>query len=178
MAVFAVYIEKQTQYFGELRTFGNTYHYETEVAQPFDDEGVANQVAQLENDVTQSTVDFIRWKTWGPTDGAPLANVMRAEGELAFTGSAVASPGMYVEACALIVIEIGRSPVLNRRRWLRKFIRLPGYSGGVLAPDVISGRAPLPPAAQADFVTIGNLIKNIGIAGGGTVNLVTEGGSF
>jgi hypothetical protein len=161
MAVFAVYIEKQSQYFGELAVFGNTYHYSTDPGQVFLDQAVAEDVAAAEAVVTQSSVDFIRWQTWGPTDGAPLANVMREAGELAFSGGGSAVAGTYKEACALVVLEIARSPLLNRRRWLRKFVRVPGGATMGLTGDTLAGSAPLSPELQALLVAYGNEIKTM-----------------
>lgn len=175
MATFAVSIRKQSQYFGELRTFGNTYHYSTDVGEPFDDEAVATSVAIAEKEITQSTVEFIGWESWGPTDGAPLANVMRASGEFDGFGEGVASPGTYKEACALVVWPIARSPVFNRKRWLRKFIRVPGYSFEVTAPDVLAGSAPMSAGMQGALVAFGNDVKNIPY-GASTANLSTEDG--
>lgn len=176
MAVFALTIEKQVVYQGELHSFGNTYHYKTDVGQVFDDLDVATEVADAERRVTQNNVDFVGWRTWGPTDGTALANVIRASGDLAFSGNAIVNPSMYKEACVLCVIEIARSPVLNRRRWLRKFVRLGGSTAAAFADDVVSGAAPLPAAVQASFVSYMNNVKNAGGASGDAYGLCTEDG--
>ncbi len=175
MAVFAVYIEKQSQYFGELAVFGNTYHYSTDPAQTFNDQAVAEDVAAEEQKVMQSTVDFLSWQTWGPTDGAPLANVMRAAGEFAFSGTGTAIAGTYKEACALVVLEIARSPLLNRRRWLRKFVRVPGGPTFGMTGDTLAGSAPLSPELQAHLVAYGNAIKTMPNVSG-AYTLCTEAG--
>lgn len=175
MAVFAVYIEKQVEYFGQLEVFGNTYHYSTVPGQTFDDEGTAIHCADEEKLVTQSNVEFIGWRTWGPTDGTQLANIIRASGELDGFGQALANPSTYKEACALIVLEIDRSPVLNRRRWLRKFLRMPG--GSTQMPDnVISGRDEIPPTLQDELVAYGNGVKRAPGPGADPYGLCTEDG--
>lgn len=175
MGVFAVYIKKEARYFGELRPFGNTYHYRTAAGQSFADQTVAEAVAEHERAVTSSEVTFTGWTTWGPTDGPDLGNVIRASGDLAGTGEGTPNAGMYREACALVVIEISRSAVLNRRRWLRKFLRSPGVAGVGLNDQVLSGGYELPAGVQADLVAYGNNIKNI-FQGADDVQLCTAEG--
>lgn len=176
MAVFAVYIKKEASYFGEVRPFGNTYHYKTAPGQVFNDQVVAEAVAAHEKAVTQASVTFTGWTSWGPTDGPALGNVIRENGPLSGPGAGAISPGTYREACALVVIEISRSPVLNRRRWLRKFLRNPGSAAAGMQTAVLQGSAPLTPALQADLVAYGNNIKNIS-QGGTSVGLCTEQGA-
>ncbi len=175
MAVFAVYIKKETGYFGEVRPFGNTYHYETAPGQTFEDQAVAEELIRLEKGVTSSDATFTGWTTWGPTDGNALANVIRASGDASGAGQGQASSGMYKEACALVVIEISRSAMLNRRRWLRKFIRVPGAPAVGIASTILSGESPLPAALQTALVNYGNDIKTI-TTGTEFVDLVTESG--
>nr|CRY95240.1 hypothetical protein [uncultured prokaryote] len=127
MAVFAIYIQKEARYFGQLRTFGNTYHYEVSDVQTFDDRVAAEYVADAERAVTNSDVTFLRWQTYGPTDGSQVDNVMREDGELTGSGQHLVEAGLYVEACVLVVWPLPRSPVTNRKRWLRKFLRSPGF---------------------------------------------------
>ncbi len=175
MSVFAVYIKKESPYFGETRPFGNTYHYKTAPGQTFNDATVAAAVLAEERKVTQSTVQFKGWTTWGPTDGPALGNVIRQSGSVNQPGLATAAAGTYKEACALVVIEIDRSPVLNRRRWLRKFLRNPGIDGVSMNTDTLAGVAPIIPSIQAGLVAYGNAIKNIS-QGGTSVGLCTEKG--
>lgn len=175
MGVFAVYIKKEASYFGEVRPFGNTYHYKTAPGQTFNDEAVAEAVALEERKVTQGSVTFKGWTTWGPTDGPPLGNVIREQGTLTGVGQGPVANAMYREVCALVVIEIARSPILNRRRWLRKFLRNPGVVGDSLSDQMLAGAAPLGPAFQTGMKAYGNAIKNIS-QGGTSVGLCTEAG--
>lgn len=175
MAVFAVYIKKEVDYFGEVSPFGNTYHYETDPGQSFDDAAVAASLIAAEREVTQNTVKFIGWTSWGPTDGTALANVIRDGGVTDLQGLAFATAGTYRETAALVVIEIARSAVLNRRRWLRKFIRVPGSTTGSLPTGILQGSTPLSASVAAEFVAYGNKIKNIDM-NATTLPLVTEQG--
>lgn len=124
MAVFAIYIEKETEYFGERRKFGNIYHYRTAPGELFNDANVAQAVHDAEQNVLSPDADFVGWQSYGPTDGPVFDNVMREDGTFADSGNALAGASMYAEACLLCVWPLARSPVTNRKRWLRKFIRL------------------------------------------------------
>lgn len=145
MAVFGVYIEKEVDYFGRRRSMGNTYHYQTGTSQIFNDEAVARQVAEAEQTVTQASVRFTRWVTWGPTDGDSFDNVMREDGEFDFAGIGIQEGAQYREACLLCVWPLPRSETTNRKRWLRKFIRL-GSAATALSDSQVAGVNPLDPA--------------------------------
>ncbi len=153
MAVYALYIEKEVDYFGGRKVMGNTYHYLTDFGEPFRDAAVAQEVADAEKLVTSSDVEFTAWRTWGPSDGPVIDNIIREGGELTGNGQAFPAPNMYREACALFVWPLPRSPVLNRRRWLRKFIRIPGAPDGAFPAAVASGQAAMLPASQALLVS-------------------------
>lgn len=165
MAVFAVYIEKEVDYHGAMRPFGNTYHYSTQTGEPFPDDELARFVANEERLVTASDVRFVRYRTWGPTDGPIFDNVMREEGTLNYFGAGADPSGAYREACSLVVWPLPRSPVTNRRRWLRKFLRLGFGSGSAPGPTVIEGSAPLPADAIASLVAYGDAVRSPGALG-------------
>jgi hypothetical protein len=148
MPVFAVYIEKEVDYFGGSQVMGNTYHYQTDPLEPFNDAGFAAAVADAEKTVTSSQVRFTGWRTWGPTDGPVIDSIIRDSGPLSGTGSQAAQVGMYAEACALFAWPLPRSPVLNRKRWLRKFIRMPGGGGVAWTPAIYAGQAKLTSAQK------------------------------
>lgn len=160
MATFAVYIEKSVAFMGNPNdVFGNTYHFNVDPATDIDDEALALAVADAERAVTELTIQFTRWVTWGPTDGAAVDNVMREDGILDFTGSVATVPEIYRTVCALVVWRLPRSPVTNRRRWLRKFLR--SATGVPVDPAVISGQNPFPADAEAAFATYASAIRNV-----------------
>lgn len=175
MAVFAVYIEKETSYTGETRRLGNTYHYQTAAGQTFDDADVATFIKDQEVQITSADVDFVGWTTWGPTDGPAINNVIRDSGTFNEPGQGGLVPGMYAENCALVVQEISRSPVLNRRRWLRKFIRLAAIPGAGYNDSVLRGTAELDPAVRQALEDYLNAVSDVP-SGGGSVFLSTENG--
>jgi hypothetical protein len=174
MSVFAVYIQKETDYFGGRRKFGNTYHYQTAPAQPFNDQAVVDQIVAAERPVTDNQVDFVGWTTWGPTDGSTFDNVIRESGELSGTGGNTIADAYYKEACMLVVWPMPRSPVTNRRRWLRKFLRMSGPSG--LSPNQLSGQDPLTPADRSLMVTTYADPVTVVTSGGASSELCSEDG--
>lgn len=151
MAVFAVYIEKETMYNGALRRFGNTYHYVTDTGEPFDDALAAQQISDAEKAVTSPSVAFKAWRSWGPTDGPAFENVMRDEGVLTGNGTGADPAGLYAEVCSLIVWPLPRSAATNRKRWLRKFLRQAVGDTNLVA-DVIEGRQALPAANKSELI--------------------------
>lgn len=160
MAVFAVYIQKRTAYHGEERTFGNTYHYRTTTGEPFDDENVANQVMQAERAITSTDVRFIGWKTWGPTDGTAFDSVVREDGVWDLGGGGTDPGGVYREACTLVVWPMDRSPTTNRKRWLRKYLRL-ATGPTAEAPTVYEGSTAFSQAALDAFSNYAASVRDI-----------------
>lgn len=152
MAVFAVYIKKETEYQGGLREFGNTYHYRTNSGQVFNDENVINSVADAERAVTSDKVTFVQGTTWGPVDGPQFNSVMRGSVELSGTGNSPSPAGMYKEACILAVWPMERSALTNRRRWLRKFLRMATIGVSISAEEA-SGSAKIQESDLDIFVS-------------------------
>ncbi len=178
MSVFAVHITKKTQYAGGLREFGNTYHYRTLPGQTFQDVDVINEVAAAERQVTSEEVTFVRGVTWGPTDGTKFDNVMRETVDLTGPGSSPSPEGMYREACILAVWPMPRSPVTNRKRWLRKFLRM-GTIGTSISPQEASGAAALSFADRALFVSgYVDPVTQVGGPSGDSYELCSEDGDL
>lgn len=122
MPVIGFRIVKQADFEGSLKEFGNTYHYDVDPAGPPPDQEIAEELAAAEKAVTCSWANFVRWESWGPTDGPDLQNVMREQGDLTGPGQAN-DQNAYREVCSLIVFPLPRAPVTNVRRWCRKFGR-------------------------------------------------------
>lgn len=143
MAVFATRIIKEAEFQGAMRRFGNTYHYNAPLSAPFNDQEIGEGLADLEGTITSSSVRFVGWQTWGPTDGDAVDNVMREDGELDFTGDGMAQTDVFREVCMLLVWPLPRSEVRNRKRWLRKFIRMAAPSDNDLSAGVYAGVDPI-----------------------------------
>lgn len=176
MAVFAVHIKKRTQYAGGPQEFGNTYHYRTDLGQTFLDEDVIAEVVAAERQITSQDVTFVQGTSWGPTDGPDFDNVMRGSVELSGTGNSPSPPGMYREACILAVWPMERSPVTNRKRWLRKFIRMASI-GASISPEEASGAVAIQAADLSVFASayVGP-VTAVGGASGNAYELCSEEG--
>lgn len=175
MAVFAVRIIKRELFEGLETEFGNTYHYLTTLGEPFSDAGVASALATAEKAVTSSAVDFVRYETWGPTEGSAFDNVIRERGTLSGTGSGNDVPGMYRECCAVVAWELPRSPSTNRRRWCRKFIRVPAWAAGSWTTAQLAGQAAIPAGYVTALTTYGNAVASVTVSAN-TYELCTKNG--
>jgi|SRR5215204_70483 len=140
--VFAVRTVKRTDYFGGPKELGNVYFYKMPIGVTFDDEAAALECAAAEKLVTTAAMTFIRWETWGPTNQGQFENVMRETGSLTGVGGIATPAGAYKEACSLVVWPLPRSPLKNRRRWSRKFLRH-GFGSSAPGSAVLEGSAPL-----------------------------------
>lgn len=176
MAVFAWSIEKEGRYFGQPVRFGNTYHYLTDLVEFARDAEVAQQLIEAERQVLASDIRVVGWKSWGPTEGTEFANVMREDGVVDLPGLRTPLPAQYMESCALVVWPLPRSPVTNRKRWLRKFLRK--ASSGFETDPVIAGKDPMDSGAR-DFFN-GNYIEAVTTIAtiDGTKQLCTEDGTL
>lgn len=175
MSVFAVRIVKKDRYGGGEKEFGNTYHFETNTLEAFDDASVALMLAAEEKKIVQQTVDFVRWESWGPTDGAKFDNVMREKQPLSGTGAGLTITGMYREAAVVVVWPLPRSPITNRRRWLRKFIRCPAPVGASFTDGMISGADAMTTTVKQAFLDYANAVVGSGFLNMGA-ELCTEDG--
>lgn len=174
MAVFALRVVKQAAFEGSFREFGNTYHYRTNPDEPFEDASVANQVAEAERQVTSNAIEFIRWETWGPTDGTEFDNVLRESGALDGFGAIALSVPLMREYGALVTWPLPRSPITNRKRWLRKFLR--SAPGGSLTTAQAETGGPLPAANLAALEDYAATVRDITSVGLFTYPLVNDAG--
>lgn len=176
MAVFGVYIEKETSYEGVAERFGNTYHYQTDFGDAFDDQEVAERLKDAEKNITQNTVAFVGWRTWGPTDGPAADNVIRETGTFNESGSGLNEADMYAENAIVVHWEVQRSPLTNRRRWLFKFIRLCGASDTNWTPAQLRGSDPIDGLFRSQVATYAENVRNFTTLGGSNINLCNEQG--
>lgn len=179
MAVYAFHIQKEMDYKGVREPFGNTYHYlegpddewgETE----FSDLGVA--VARLEQAYMPGGVAFTQFTVWGPTDGPENENVIVLTQDLDFNGTQTAvEPTTFRTTAALVYWPIPRSPVHNRRRWLRKFFR--PIEGVTADENFWNGTGTIPDDEREQFVDdYVNACRTVA-TGGGNGELCSEDGA-
>jgi hypothetical protein len=122
MAVFAVAIKKSCQWRGAAAEFSNVYHYNTLPSQGFGDRDVIDALVAAEKLVHDVGVSFVEARTFGPTDGTQADNVMREVVDLGGTGQYGEDQAAYREGAWLIQWPLTRSPVLKRKRFLRKWV--------------------------------------------------------
>jgi hypothetical protein len=127
LGVYACNIQKDISFKGGMENVGNTYHHEVDDTTPPGDAvwaDLVNTLVLAESAWLPNEVKFTRATVWGPTDGPTIDNVIQFDtdpaGDGDITGVVI---GTYRTVAALMVWELPRSPVLNRRRWLRKFMR-------------------------------------------------------
>jgi hypothetical protein len=163
LPVIACYIQKEVDYFGERRTLGNTYHYLVSNPDSLDDEAMAIEVKNAEKAVATQEVKFVGWRTWGPTDGSEFANVMREDGVFNEFGTLANILNMYREQCLLAVWPLTRSVATNRKRWLRKFLRL-SYPPGLSPSASVQAGSSAMSAAQLAAVksSYADQVANVG----------------
>lgn len=124
MGVYAVSVEKETQFRNQTERFSNIYHYSITAPVPGDYENLANAVVDRDRAAYPSAVAFKQVRVWGPVEGPAGDNKMRFEGPLAVNGTRTASAtAMYPELCVVVSTYVGRSPVHNRKIFVRKYIR-------------------------------------------------------
>lgn len=124
MAVFAVSITKQKSWRGENQEFSNVYHYRTDVAEPFNDQGVVDALVAAESPLFGSSTQFVRARTWGPTDGSPADSVMREVIDLNQSGTGASNTSFYKEFAAMVYWPLGRYGSRNRPQYLRKWLHI------------------------------------------------------
>jgi hypothetical protein len=174
MAVFAVAIKKSVVWRGGGAEFSNVYHYNTNVGQTFEDRVVIDALVAAEKTIYDQGVSFVSARTYGPTDGTQADNVMREVVDLGGKGAAFDSATNYREGAWLIQWPLTRSPVLKRKRFLRKWVHT-RYSSLFNADGVSSG------ATAAPFAALQPLRDYAAVAaepriGAGTYNLCTKKG--
>lgn len=153
MPVYAVYIEKQVPFQGRNPVFGNTYHYKVPESASNDQlRNAANEVMSREQAVTVNEVNFVRLVTWGPTDQTEFDNIMRTDDIVEnTTGDLLENFESFREACLNVVWGLPRSEVHNRKRWLRKYLRMAGTASMPVAS--VQGFQSIPDGDKATIIS-------------------------
>lgn len=122
MAVFAVSITKRINWRGSNQEFSNVYHYKTGLMEPFPDTTIINKVADAERPIHGGQVEFVRGRTWGPTEGTQENNKMREVVQLSGNGTGPDQSGFYRELAIMVYWPLGRYGSRNRPQYLRKWL--------------------------------------------------------
>jgi hypothetical protein len=125
MGAYGVSVEKEIQFRGSAERITNVYHYAITIPVPADYDNLADAVVAKDKTAHVPTVAYKRVRVWGPTEGSQEDNRMRVDKEVTGNGSR-AAPGanLYPELCAVTSIYVGRSPIHNRKVFVRKYWRL------------------------------------------------------
>jgi hypothetical protein len=129
MAVFAVSITKEINWRGGPKKISNVYHYKTGIGETFPDIAVIDKLVTEEKKIYASTVNFVRGRTWGPTEQGKSASKMREVKELAGSGNLSPSSGFYPEFAIMLYWPLGRYGQRNRPQYLRKWHHLGRFVG-------------------------------------------------
>lgn len=125
MPAYAVSVEKDISFRNGTERIGNVYHYRIDLATQPDFENLADAVLARDRAAYPSVAAFKQLRIWGPTEGSEADNKMRLERSLNVNGLRTAtSVDIYPELSVVCSIFVGRSPVHNRKVFVRKYIRL------------------------------------------------------
>lgn len=159
MGVYAVSVIKEFKYKGVAERFANVYHYSTADGQPFLDEVVADAVVEAERKILGADTKIVQATTYGPTDQGEFANVLRETLDYNITGAVSYLPCHHA-AAVLISWGLPRSPVSNRRRWLRKYLHV-AYLPSDSSAEAAQGMVPLPQAAIQKYTDYAQEVSTV-----------------
>lgn len=125
MGAYAVSVEYETPFRGFSERTGNVFHYRITAAVESDYRKLAEGVVARLRLALPDSAAFKQVRVWGPVDGPQADNKMRYEALLTGNGTrtAVAS-NTYPELCYVVSMFVGRSPVKNRKVFVRKYLRV------------------------------------------------------
>lgn len=163
MPIYGASITKRFLYHGVQEEFSNVYHYNSGVIDSVAANAILDQLVQLERPVHASgPVFFVEGRVW-EVGGSPQENEMILVRDLSGQGSlAIATP--VHRACAVVVkLYLGRKSRTGRRVYLRKHVHSAGLPSSAVEEAV--GAAVLGATNKGPFLTYGNGIKNLTVAG-------------
>lgn len=135
MGAYGVSVEKKLTFRGLDERFANIYHYVISAPVETDYTNLADAVVARDKAAYPSAVTYLTTRVYGPTEGSKADNLMRLVRDESGAGTkSVTGSVIYPELCYVTAIYVGRSPVKNRKVFVRKYIRcLQGYTGGTNA---------------------------------------------
>lgn len=122
MAEYAVAIEKDTLFQGQLERFSNVYTFDTGVTESFEDLPIITRLVEIEKAVFGTAVNFRLGRSYGIA-GPSIGNVMREVVDLTGTGTQT-GPTVYRECAVCVTFDLPRSLILRRRRIGRKWLHV------------------------------------------------------
>ena len=124
MGAYGVSVEKKITFRGLDERFANVYHYVISVPVETDYTNLADAVLARDKAAYPNSVTYLTTRVYGPTEGSKADNLMRLVRDESGTGIKTTTGLLtYPELCYVTAIYVGRSPVKNRKVFVRKFIR-------------------------------------------------------
>lgn len=166
MALYAVAIEKECRFHGNVERFGNVYYYEGPIFQAGDENyrRLVEYLTAEEKKVHDGTVTFRTGRIWS-SGGTVLQNITLGLFDLSGTGTLLTSGPTHAEAAVLVEFECSRPNILGRKVYLRKYIRSQGLPQGH-TQAMAGARDALSDAVKAPYKAFANAIDRISLTPG------------
>lgn len=164
MAPYGYQITKQVSWHGKQEQFSNIYHYDsgTVIESEAGFLTLLNAIKNEEKALLDNSVQFVQGRAFGPTNGTPAQNQMRAVVDWTDYATNITGAAPAPEMAVVADVYVGRGPA-GRKQFLRKFFhmaRLPGVSAGGLA---LAGQQALPAASKQPVIDMMNRLKTVNV---------------
>ncbi len=134
MGAYGVSVEKEFTFRGQAERTSNNYHYRITAPVPVDYETLADAVVLRDKAAHVPTFTYKTVRVWGPTEGSKADNLMRLVKDISGAGTRAAlGANLYPELTVVTQMYVGRSPVKNRKVYVRKYVHAiaGANSGGI-----------------------------------------------
>lgn len=172
-----VAITKRVNFRGINEEFSNVYHYDVPAITALalnETDLIIDRLVALEKAVHSSGVSFATARVW-ETGGTPAENETLRIRDLSGSGTLGSTYTFYKELAVVVNLYTGRSSTTGRRVYLRKYIRAGALPSG--SPSIGLGQAALTATDKAPFITYGEAIRKLEVAGFPTdIHLEAPGG--
>lgn len=166
MAIVAVSITKSVNWRGKTEQFSNILHYDVGPMVGYTAQGwldMIDAVAAAEKAAFGSIVSFVSGRVWGDVLQPPQDTVTLGLKDLTGTGTQPGAAEVPFELAVVVQKYIGRSPIFQRKLFLRKYLHICRGSSTAAAGSLLGN------------TTLGANEKNIGVDYGGRVQLINVG---
>jgi len=141
---YGVSVEKDITFRGQVERTTNVYHYRMTAPIEADYNLLADEVVTRDKAAYPGVATYKTVRVFGPTEGSEADNLMRLTKDISGGGTrSPAGANLYPELTACVAIYVGRSPVKNRKVFVRKYIRIliAQTSNGVGPTDALMSTA-------------------------------------
>lgn len=166
MGIVAVSITKSVNWRGKTEQFSNILHYDVGPMVGYTAQGwldMIDAVAAAEKAAFGSIVSFVSGRVWGDVLQPPQDTVTLGLKDLTGTGTQPGAAEVPFELAVVVQKYIGRSPIFQRKLFLRKYLHICRGSSTAAAGSLLGN------------TTLGANEKNIGVDYGGRVQLINVG---